>query len=417
MQNVPTVAAVLAACSCFIRRSATGGRFFPVYARAAVLLSRPLLGFPGALLEGLAFFAYARCRENTLVRLKARNHFFLTGAAFVVYAVLGGLVLPDAGLFPAWKLNASVFLSATGFPVQLFRALCAIAIFYGILGVIRIFREGALQAAQQELLDIIEFFPDATFVVDSGRRIIAWNLALERMTGIPKSEMLGRGDFAYSVPFLGKPRPMLIDLLDGADPEVEKLYKCVRRGVDGSLNAEAYMASLYGGTGAYVWLTASPLRDSDGNVYGAIESLRDVTDRKLAEEALRRSEMQFRTLIETANTGFHISDGEGRVLDANLEYVRLSGHRSLAEIRGRSLMEWIAPYEEKRGSRFVERCLREGFVRNFEIDYVDRNGQVTPVELNATLVRTGSERRILTLCRDITEGHVNFLGVNWEAWA
>ena len=370
---------------------------------AAPGLSRLLLCFPGALLAGLAFLGYSKCRESTLGRLKAKMYFILAGAAFIAYALLSGLVPPESAHFPANLFNTGMFLSAVGLPVQLFRSACAAVIFGAVLGAMRIFREGALQEAQQELLDIIEFFPDATFVIDRDKKVIAWNRALELMTGVPKREMLGKGDFAYSLPFYGVRRPILIDLIGAASSETEKLYDYVRKRTDGTIYAEVFVPSLYGGTGAHVWVTSSPLLDKEGNIYGAIESVRDVTDRKLAEEALHQSEAQYRALIETTNTGFLIIDKEGKVLDANQEYARLTGHKSLAEIRGRPVFDWTAGYEKEKNAAAIEKCARDGNIRNFEIDYADRNGRITPVELNATVVEIAGEPRILTLCRDITE--------------
>lgn len=373
------------------------------FMRVAPAATRLLLGFPGALLAGLAFFGHFKLKKDSLARLKARNYFLIAGIAFMFYSFLAGLILPQGDFFPASLLNTETFLAAVGLPVQLFRALCAVTIFGAALGAIRIFREGALQAAQQELLDIIEFFPDATFVIDKDRRVIAWNRALEKMTGVPKAEMLGKGDFAYSVPFYGSRRPILIDLIGAAHPEAEKLYKYVNKRADGAIYAEVFVPSLYAGAGAHVWVTASPLQDKEGYVYGAIESVRDVSDRKRAEEALQRSEAQYRALIETTNTGFLIIDKQGRVLDANLEYVRLSGRRRLDEIRGRSVLDWTAAYEKEKNAGALETCARNGHIRNLEIDYTDESGAITPIELNATVVEIGGETRIFTLCRDITD--------------
>ncbi|MBI5744976.1 MAG: PAS domain S-box protein [Elusimicrobia bacterium] len=378
----------------------------PAPVSGAAAFSRPLLCFTGSLMSALAFLGYYKFRAKTLSRLKAGNFFIAVGAAFLLYAVLGGLVLPDSALpLPYW-LNYSLFNSVIGLPVQIFRALCAVTIFISIVGVVRIFREGALQTAQQELLDIIEFFPDATFVVDGDRKVIAWNRALEHMTGVHKSRMLGKGDFEYSIPFYGVRRPILIDLIGKPTPEAEKLYKYVTKRGDGAIYAEVFVPSLYGGRGAHVWVTASPLKDKEGNVYGAIESVRDVTDKKLAEAALHRSEAQYRALIETTNTGFLIIDEKGLVLDANREYARMTGHRTLDELRGRSVMEWTAPYERDKNAKAVARCAVLGYIRNFEIDYVTPENAIVPVELNATVVEIDGKQRILTLCRDITDRRI-----------
>jgi PAS domain S-box-containing protein len=92
----------------------------------------------------------------------------------------------------------------------------------------------------------------------------------------------------------------------------------------------------------------------------------------------------------------------GRVTDANAEYIRLSGHTDLAEITGRSVLEWTAPYEKEKNAAAIRECLEKGFIRNFEIDYRNAAGVITPVEINATVVNPGGSFQIVTLCRDIT---------------
>lgn len=124
---------------------------------------------------------------------------------------------------------------------------------------------------------------------------------------------------------------------------------------------------------------------------------------KRAEEALRRSEERYRRLVETTDTGYVIVDNQGVVLEANQAYVRLSGHDRLDEILGRSVMEWTAAEEREKNAIAVATCMKDGFIRNLEITYVDRNGQPTPVEINATVVETEGRETILSLCRDISE--------------
>jgi len=75
----------------------------------------------------------------------------------------------------------------------------------------------------QQLLDIIEFLPDATFVIDNEKKIIAWNRAIEEMTGIHKQDILNKGNYAYAIPFYGKRRPILIDLI-GIEDKKRNLY-------------------------------------------------------------------------------------------------------------------------------------------------------------------------------------------------
>ena len=148
--------------------------------------------------------------------------------------------------------------------------------------------EEELKESRRQLSDIIEFLPDATFVIDREGRVIAWNRAIEMMTGIKKEDMLGKGDFEYALPFYGERRPILIDLVLKADQHTEKKYTAIRRGTD-SLFGESFTPNLPSGD-IHLSATASVLRDSRGEVIAAIECIRDNTERKRLEERLNRAE-------------------------------------------------------------------------------------------------------------------------------
>ncbi|MHB0996710.1 MAG: PAS domain-containing sensor histidine kinase [Elusimicrobiales bacterium] len=133
-----------------------------------------------------------------------------------------------------------------------------------------------------------------------------------------------------------------------------------------------------------------------------IALLDDVTARSETERALRERESLYRALVETTQTGYVILDGQGKVLDANREYVRLSGHSDLKEIMGRSVLEWSAPHSQKRAWEAVEIVVRDGRLSNFELDYADKAGKFTTIEINATVVSRGGAKQILGLCRDVS---------------
>ncbi len=152
-----------------------------------------------------------------------------------------------------------------------------------------------------------------------------------------------------------------------------------------------------------VEMSVSIMKGVDGEPIGFVGVTRDIAERKRAEEKLRESKQTYEALIETTSTGYLIIDAQGQVVDANAEYVRLSGHETLQEILGRNVVEWTAPHDLQRNAAEVEKCAKTGMVRNLEIDYIGKNGVITPIEINATVVQTGKGTRILSLCRDITE--------------
>ncbi len=153
-----------------------------------------------------------------------------------------------------------------------------------------------LEESEQRLTDIIDFLPDATFAIDQDGKVIAWNRAIEEMIGTKKEDILGKGNFAYSVPWYNERRPVLIDLIDDNDSEYISKYDYVHKNGK-TIYAEVFVPSLYHGKGAYLWVTASPLLDSKGQQYGAIESVRDISDRKKSEDKIKKSLDEKETLL------------------------------------------------------------------------------------------------------------------------
>ncbi|RPJ63981.1 MAG: diguanylate cyclase [Dehalococcoidia bacterium] len=159
-----------------------------------------------------------------------------------------------------------------------------------------------LQEAHRSLEDIIDSLPDSTFVIDRQRKVIAWNQAMEKMTGVSKSQIIGKGDYEYSLPFYGDRRPIAIDMVFTRDYDYPEHYYNVYRSGN-TMFAENYAPSIYGGKGAYLWATASILFDSSGQIKGAIETIRDITERKQLEEEISTSnEMLKQWLDESERT-------------------------------------------------------------------------------------------------------------------
>ncbi|MDA8239429.1 MAG: PAS domain S-box protein [Nitrospiraceae bacterium] len=129
---------------------------------------------------------------------------------------------------------------------------------------------------------------------------------------------------------------------------------------------------------------------------------REINNRKAAEKALIESEQKYRRLIETTNTGYVIIDPQGKVLDANQEYIRLTGYTTLEEITGRNVVEWTAEVDREKNAEEVRKCLDRGFARNVEILYAGRDGRMIPIEMNSTVIKDAAGTKILTLCWDIS---------------
>jgi len=180
--------------------------------------------------------------------------------------------------------------------------------------------EERLNTAYRQFYDIIDFLPDATFVIDSEHKVIAWNRAMEEFSGVPKRDMIGASGYAYAVPFYGVPRPMLIDLIFEPDKNIESQYAFLERKGD-HLYAETYLPALKkNGSLVQVWGIASPLYDNSGAIVGAIESIRDITQLKLNEEKVLHAAEEWRITFDSINDLIAIIDRNMCINRCNLAF-------------------------------------------------------------------------------------------------
>lgn len=244
-----------------------------------------------------------------------------------------------------------------------------------------------LRHNEERFRSLIENASDGVILSDARGVVQYASPATERLLGYPPGSLVGRGVFEFVHP-------------EDMSVATEGLRRAVE---DRPSSATTVMCRIRHNDGS--WRTAEcvgkDFEDPEGK-HWVIINFRDLTERRKMEDTLRASEERYRVLVETTATGFVTVDTDGRVLDANAEYVRLTGFQSLDEIKGRCVTEWTSPDDIDRNAREIQQCLAVGSTRNLEIRYVDPSGNETPVEVNASCIETNQGRVILSLCRDIT---------------
>jgi PAS domain S-box-containing protein len=153
----------------------------------------------------------------------------------------------------------------------------------------------ALLESEQNRINIIDFLPDATFVIDTKGKVISWNRAIEEMTGVKAKDMVGKGNYEYALPLYGERKPILIDLVLRPEKGIEKYDEVHRE--DGVLTAVAHLTNLKGEE-TYQFAKASALINSHGNIIGSIETIRDITAlRKAATDRLQFSKLESMSIL------------------------------------------------------------------------------------------------------------------------
>ncbi|WP_054698365.1 PAS domain S-box protein [Desulfosarcina cetonica] len=176
-----------------------------------------------------------------------------------------------------------------------------------------------LRHREQRLHQMVASLPDPTFAVDDQSRVILWNAALERLTGIPATAVLGKGTYEYALPFHGERRPVMIDLVNHWDDAIAGRYSNLLR-LDDRLVAEivTHTPPL---DGRYLRIVAGPLRDEAGRIVGAIESIQDITSRRMSLKVLEGREELLRVLVGHMPLAVAMCDRQMKYLYYNRRWI------------------------------------------------------------------------------------------------
>ena len=159
--------------------------------------------------------------------------------------------------------------------------------------------------------------------------------------------------------------------------------------------------------GKTVWseIIATSIKDKDGNITAALELVVPITERKLMEEALRESEMQIRSILESSPDAIAVTDLEGNITDCNQAALQMLGYSKKEELVGRNSFEFIARKDYERTMQSMMHLLEQGSVKNIEYSSVAKDGHEFPTETSVSVVRDmqGKPRHLVAITKDITE--------------
>lgn len=236
--------------------------------------------------------------------------------------------------------------------------------------------EEALEHDYLQMSGVIYNIPDPTFAIDRSGRVIAWNRAIEELTGIPATEILGKGSYEYALPFFRDRRPMIIDLIFSSDVEIEDLGYSAIQWTGNSLSAETTVNELRGQS--YILREiASPIFNKHGELAGSIDSITDITALRQHEIALEDSESRYRTIIENTASAIAIIEEDGTISYINPEFEKIIGY-VCEEVEGRKKWtEFVAPPDLQRIQEYEQelRTGREITAVNFEFRFIRFDGE------------------------------------------
>ena len=170
--------------------------------------------------------------------------------------------------------------------------------------------EAALAEQKKFTESLTQNSATATFVLDPQHRIVLWNKACEELTGMDAAVMVGT-DHHWQA-FYGHQRPCLADIILSGDLEqLHSLYSSHSQSVlvpDG-LHAEGWCQTL-GGSDRYIQVEAAPVFSGSGVLLAVIETIKDITLQKRADEALQEHSERLAVILDSINALIYVADLE-----------------------------------------------------------------------------------------------------------
>ena len=268
--------------------------------------------------------------------------------------------------------------------------------------------EKMLKESERELSQIVEGNSIPTFVLDKEHRITHWNKSCENLTGISASEVIGTT--RQWSPFYPKERLVMADIVVDKVPEEEiAKYYGVKYSksalIEGAYEAEDFFPQL-GESGKWLFFTSAPLRDHEGNVVGAIETLQDITERKQAEEAVMQSERRYRDLFDSASEAIFIRDLKGRILEVNQAASDLTGY-TVDELATMNIRQYLTPASFDIAMEMQRRQIEGATAgQRFELEIIRKDGVKAIIEVAIRLITgsgNGQPTGVQAIARDVTE--------------
>ncbi len=171
---------------------------------------------------------------------------------------------------------------------------------------------------------------------------------------------------------------------------------------DGEIHSsDTTLTTRQGQEGFFHCVANVALRDANGNATAVLTILRDITDRKVAENALMESERKYRTLFEDSVEAMSVSR-DGRMIDVNPAWLALHGYKDKDEVLGRDVMEFIHP-EDRHILLERRQAWPNHDLRSYQIRDIRRDGDIVDIEICASRIALTGQAAILTTIRDITE--------------
>ena len=261
-----------------------------------------------------------------------------------------------------------------------------------------------LQENEKRLNAIIQGLSIAAFFLGNDHKVLYWNKALEELSNIHAEEVIGTSNHWRA--FYAEKRPCMADILiDGTIGDVENWYG--ERFHKSTLLEESYEAADFfprlGEGGKWLRFTATSIRNTAGDLIGALETLEDISERKRAEDALRKSEEKFVKAFRSSPVAISITRlKDGKFIEINESFEKFFGY-SRAELFTQTTIQAGLWFDINDRKRVVEELSKTGSAHDIELRFCTKGGNVKVAHCSAEIIDFNDERCFISVLIDVTE--------------
>lgn len=227
---------------------------------------------------------------------------------------------------------------------------------------------------------------DLIMVLDAEWKIVRANLATSKFFQVDLKEIIGENCYT---------------LMHGTSSPYDMCPLKKTKETKQSEQAEIFVPN----RGLWVWVSTDPILDDKANLVGVVHIVRDITQRKQMDEALKKSEERYRKLIAASPDGIAFVDIAGLITYASPKLAKLFGYQDESEIIGCSPLEWVVPEEREIARTNIGNILKEGYLGRNQYRLLKKDRTLFWGEINSSALNDdkGNPIGLIAIIHDITE--------------
>ena len=241
---------------------------------------------------------------------------------------------------------------------------------------------------EESFVEILNRIPDGLFTTDKELRITYFNPAAEKITGFPAADAVGM---------------YCKDVFKNKICETDCALKRACE-IGGDIHNREYVITNIEGREIPIMCSTTAFRDASGKIIGGLEIFKDITEIHRLQDEIVKSERKYRRVFEGSHDMIYTTNNKGKILEINDAGVEMLGYSGKEEVLSLDHVSKLYRNPKDR-DRFIRRVESEGYAKDYEVDFVKKNGSPVRVLISSRKYENSitGETEFEGIIKDITK--------------